>query len=151
MRSTAVIGSSQSGKTLKKIYLQQKKKDLSGAPKKKKHLCSCNKEWKKKYTWLKPAAGDPKKAECSVCHRSFTIMRGEGDIRRHGDGESHKRNAQQRNANASMTSFFSPPKDSNQNKITAAEVSTIMCSMVLSYRSGDCTTKLPRSFSLIQK
>uniref|UniRef100_A0A9J8D4G3 Uncharacterized protein n=1 Tax=Cyprinus carpio carpio TaxID=630221 RepID=A0A9J8D4G3_CYPCA len=43
-----------------------------------------------------------------------------------------------------MTSFFSPPKDGNQNKITAAEVTSVYHNVQhgLSYRSGDCTTKL---------
>ena len=90
-------------------------------------------------------SNDPQKADCTICRRNFTITHGgEADVKRHGDGEVHKKNVQQRNANASMSSFVTKQKESNTDKVTAAEVTSVYHNVQhgLSYRSGDCGTKL---------
>lgn len=49
-------------------------------PPKNKGLCSYNKEWEAKKTWVKPVSGDSAKSLCTLCRQEFSVGLGGGII-----------------------------------------------------------------------
>lgn len=52
-----------------------------------------NKKWKDKYPWISPVKDDSDRALCTLCNSKFKISsKGEGSVKEHADGDSHKKN-----------------------------------------------------------
>uniref|UniRef100_A0A3B1JVS3 HAT C-terminal dimerisation domain-containing protein n=1 Tax=Astyanax mexicanus TaxID=7994 RepID=A0A3B1JVS3_ASTMX len=83
---------------------------------------------------------------CEVCLSHFSVSHGgEYDVKRHRQCETHKKRVAQKEVSQSMHTFLLKPKqDSNVDKVTAAELTSVYHTVKhsLSYRSEDCGNKL---------
>ena len=60
-------------------------------PVNKKRLCSYNRDWELKRSWVK-ATTDPRRAFCNLCRKEISIGHGgEHDLSRHEEAECHKK------------------------------------------------------------
>ena len=112
-------------------------------PAKKKRLCSYNKQWEAKKTWVKPVSGDSTKAFCTLCRREFSIGHGgENDLTQHASTEMHKKATLAKGA-SNIGAFFVTSTAEN-DKIAASEASYVYHTVKhgLSYNSTDCLVKL---------
>uniref|UniRef100_A0A3B1JH27 HAT C-terminal dimerisation domain-containing protein n=1 Tax=Astyanax mexicanus TaxID=7994 RepID=A0A3B1JH27_ASTMX len=86
------------------------------------------------------------KVLCEVCLSHFSVSHGgEYDVKRHRQCETHKKRVAQKEVSQSMHTFLLKPKqDSNVDKVTAAELTSVYHTVKhsLSYRSEDCGNKL---------
>uniref|UniRef100_A0A3B1JNJ2 DUF4371 domain-containing protein n=1 Tax=Astyanax mexicanus TaxID=7994 RepID=A0A3B1JNJ2_ASTMX len=104
-------------------------REVSATRTAKKRKCSYNKDWETIYPWVKPVQGES----------------GEYDVKRHRQCETHKKRVAQKEVSQSMHTFLLKPKqDSNVDKVTAAELTSVYHTVKhsLSYRSEDCGNKL---------
>lgn len=112
----------------------------------KKRRCSYNKDWETIYPWVKAVQAESDKVFCDVCQSRFSVAHGgEFDVKRHRQCETHKKRAAQKEASRSMDTFLLKPKqDSNTDKVTAAEITSVYHTVYhsQSYRSEDCGSKL---------
>ena len=62
--------------------------------KKKKHYCKFLEDWTKLYDWVQPTSFGNDMAFCKLCSTNFSVSHGGVyDIKRHADGDSHKKKA----------------------------------------------------------
>ncbi|KAL6490146.1 hypothetical protein MHYP_G00004910 [Metynnis hypsauchen] len=83
---------------------------------------------------------------CEVCLSHFSVSHGgEHDVKRHRHCETHQKRVAQKEVSQSAHAFLLKPKqDSNVDKVTAAELTSVYHTVKLSpsYRSEDCGDKL---------
>ncbi|KAL6490104.1 hypothetical protein MHYP_G00004490 [Metynnis hypsauchen] len=83
---------------------------------------------------------------CEVCLSHFPVSHGgEHDVKRHRHCETHQKRVAQKEVSQSAHAFLLKPKqDSNVDKVTAAELTSVYHTVKLSpsYRSEDCGDKL---------
>ena len=74
--------------------------------KKQKRLQKYRQEWETDHSWLS-STNDSYKANCKLCHRTFTISHGGlCDVKQHAAGDHHIRNARGQRTQAGISSFL---------------------------------------------
>lgn len=66
-----------------------------------------NNEWLKKYPWLNSVPRDHSSAFCKLCKKIFSVSgKGEGSVKEHADGDTHRRNERAASTSHNLQRFF---------------------------------------------
>ncbi|KAJ8352127.1 hypothetical protein SKAU_G00236030 [Synaphobranchus kaupii] len=108
----------------------------SSLPVKRKRLSKYRTEWQTEHEWVSPVSGNEYKANCTVCHRVFSVAHGGlSDLKQHSAGHYHIRAvAEDAEWNRSV---HDTPDFPRGRQIRADTVKHN-----LSYNSSDCAQKL---------
>lgn len=112
-------------------------------PARKKRLCSYNKSWEEKFTWVNPVRDAPMRAFCNLCRREFSISHGgEHDLTQHVSTEIHKKTVHAKGT-SNIRLFFANTSTRETDQEAASEASYVFhtISHGLSYNSTDCLSK----------
>jgi len=89
--------------------------------KKKKHYCKFLEDWTKLYDWVQPTSLGNDMAFCKLCSTNFSVSHGGVyDIKRHADGDSHKKAVASTRKSTNLKNFM-PVKSTLDSQVTKAE------------------------------
>ena len=74
--------------------------------------CKYNPEWEKEFLWIKSVDNDRNRGWCKPCQISISVLKGRGDILKHGSSKSHLKKEQSDKAPNPIT-----------NKLTSKQLS----------------------------
>ena len=112
--------------------------------KKKKRLCSCDKDWEKEYKRL-VATNNIKEAKCMICNSTFKIgYVGVVGIKPHKTSDSHKSSCNASASNSSIDKLFVKTNIKEEDNVIASEVTQTYHAVKhnRTHISLDCSSKL---------